>query len=87
VSERLAELILENQPCIVLSGAGASTESGIPDFRSPTGLWAGFDPREYATLGAFRADPETCASSKRMELCTTESDTTAPSSKVTRSIE
>jgi NAD-dependent deacetylase len=58
VSERLAELIRERQPCVVLTGAGVSTESGIPDFRSPTGIWAEFDPREYATLGAFRRDPE-----------------------------
>ena len=35
-----------------------STESGIPDFRSASGMWAEFDPREYATLGAFQADPE-----------------------------
>ncbi len=56
--ERLAELIRERQPVVVLTGAGVSTESGIPDFRSPTGIWAEFDPREYATLGAFRADPE-----------------------------
>jgi NAD-dependent deacetylase len=55
---RLAELIRENQPCVALTGAGVSTESGIPDFRSPTGIWASFDPREYATLGAFRRDPE-----------------------------
>jgi len=55
--ERLAALIRENQPCVVLTGAGASTESGIPDFRSPTGIWAEFDPMEYATLGAFRRDP------------------------------
>jgi NAD-dependent deacetylase len=55
---RLAELIRENQPCVVLTGAGVSTESGIPDFRSPTGIWAEFDPLEYATLGAFRRDPE-----------------------------
>jgi NAD-dependent deacetylase len=54
----LARLIVENQPCVVLTGAGVSTESGIPDFRSPTGIWAQFDPREYATLGAFRRDPE-----------------------------
>jgi NAD-dependent deacetylase len=54
----LAQLIVENQPCIALTGAGVSTESGIPDFRSPTGIWASFDPREYATLGAFRRDPE-----------------------------
>jgi NAD-dependent deacetylase len=53
----LARLIRANQPCVVLTGAGVSTESGIPDFRSPTGLWAEFDPLEYASLPAFRADP------------------------------
>lgn len=53
----LARLIVENQPCVVLTGAGVSTESGVPDFRSPTGMWAEFDPLEYATLGAFRRDP------------------------------
>ena len=56
--DRLAALIAEHQPCVVLTGAGVSTESGVPDFRSPSGMWAEFDPREYATLGAFRADPE-----------------------------
>jgi NAD-dependent deacetylase len=54
----LARLIGAHQPCVALTGAGASTESGIPDFRSPTGIWAEFDPLEYATLGAFRRDPE-----------------------------
>src|ERR1041384_3037689 len=56
VSE-LAELIRTRQPCVVLTGAGVSTESGIPDFRSASGLWAQFDPREYATLDAFKSDP------------------------------
>jgi NAD-dependent deacetylase len=55
--ERLARLIRENQPCVALTGAGVSTESGIPDFRSPAGIWAQFDPREYGSLGAFRRDP------------------------------
>jgi NAD-dependent deacetylase len=58
MSERLAGLIREHQPCVALTGAGVSTESGIPDFRSPTGMWAQFDPLEYATLGAFQRDPE-----------------------------
>ena len=35
-----------------------STESGIPDFRSPTGLWATVDPYEVASLESFRRDPE-----------------------------
>ena len=54
----LADLIRSAQPCVVLTGAGISTESGIPDFRSPTGIWAQFDPMEYATISAFRRDPE-----------------------------
>jgi len=56
-SSRLAELIRERQPCVVLTGAGVSTESGIPDFRSATGIWARYDPMEYATIAAFRRDP------------------------------
>jgi NAD-dependent deacetylase len=54
---QLAELIRARQPCVVLSGAGISTESGIPDFRSPSGIWAQYDPMEYATISAFRRDP------------------------------
>ena len=54
---RLAELFRERGPAVVLTGAGISTESGIPDFRSPTGIWAQYDPAEYATIEAFRADP------------------------------
>jgi NAD-dependent protein deacetylase/lipoamidase len=55
--ERLAELLRERQPCVVLTGAGVSTESGIPDFRSRSGLWARYDPMEYATIQAFGRDP------------------------------
>jgi len=55
--ERLASLVAERQPCVALTGAGVSTESGIPDFRSPTGIWAQYDPLEVATIDAFLADP------------------------------
>jgi NAD-dependent deacetylase len=54
---RLAALIRERQPCVVLTGAGISVESGIPDFRSPTGIWAEVDPFEVASIEAFRRDP------------------------------
>jgi NAD-dependent deacetylase len=56
-AERLARLIVEVQPCVVLTGAGVSTESGIPDFRSAGGIWERYDPMEYATIDAFRRDP------------------------------
>jgi NAD-dependent deacetylase len=55
--ERLAELVRERQPCVVLTGAGISTESGIPDFRSAEGIWAQYDPYEVGHIDAFRRDP------------------------------
>jgi NAD-dependent deacetylase len=53
----LAELIRANQPCVVLTGAGVSTESGIPDFRSADGIWAQFDPYEVASIDGFHRNP------------------------------
>jgi NAD-dependent deacetylase len=55
---QLAGLIRDNQPCVVLTGAGISTESGIPDFRSAGGIWAQYDPLEVASIEAFHRDPE-----------------------------
>lgn len=44
---------------VALTGAGISTPSGIPDFRSPgSGLWERFDPMEVASLASFRHHPE-----------------------------
>ena len=56
--EQAAEHIVNSSLTIALTGAGISVDSGIPDFRSAAGLWAKYDPAEYATIEAFRASPE-----------------------------
>ena len=56
--EKAASYIREARCALALTGAGVSTESGIPDFRGKDGLWSRYDPIEYGTLGAFTADPE-----------------------------
>lgn len=53
----LAQLIRQRQPCVVLTGAGVSTESGIPDFRSAEGIWASYDPMDVASIEGFRRNP------------------------------
>lgn len=55
--ERAADLIESIGSAAVLTGAGISVESGIPDFRSKGGLWTRFPPEEYATISAFKRDP------------------------------
>lgn len=45
--DKIAKMILESKNLVVLTGAGISTESGVPDFRSPdTGLWTKISPEE-----------------------------------------
>ena len=55
--ERAANTLADARHAVALTGAGVSTESGIPDFRSPSGLWSRFDPQSYATAEAFQRDP------------------------------
>jgi NAD-dependent deacetylase len=55
---RVAEMIAETKHIVAFTGAGVSTESGIPDFRSPGGLWTKFDPEDF-TIDKFLSNPET----------------------------
>lgn len=54
---KAADLIVKAQNIVVFTGAGISTESGIPDFRSPGGIWEKFNPDDF-TYGKFLSDPE-----------------------------
>jgi NAD-dependent deacetylase len=56
---RLAEMIREAESTVVLTGAGISVPSGIPDFRTPgEGLWEKVDPMEVAHIDVFRREPD-----------------------------
>ena len=46
-TQEVAQLILSSKRVVVFSGAGLSTESGIPDFRSPGGVWDRYDPEDF----------------------------------------
>lgn len=57
--EMAARLIAQAEHVTSVTGAGISTPSGIPDFRSPeSGLWASFNPMEVASIFGFRRRPE-----------------------------
>ncbi len=56
--EEASDIIIDSKLTLALTGAGISVESGIPDFRSPNGLWSKYDPFEYASITVFRATPE-----------------------------
>lgn len=55
--ELLADLILQAEKVVVFTGAGVSTESGIPDFRGPGGIWSRYDPDDF-TIKKFLSSPE-----------------------------
>jgi len=56
---RAADALRGARRAVALTGAGISTPSGIPDFRSAgSGLWERYDPMAVASLTSFRYDPE-----------------------------
>ncbi|MGD8471630.1 MAG: NAD-dependent deacylase [Desulfobacteraceae bacterium] len=57
VYNAVAKFMVDLKPCVALTGAGISAESGIPTFRSKGGLWEKYDPVVYASAEAFREDP------------------------------
>jgi len=52
--QQIAEWLTEAQSAVVFTGAGVSTESGIPDFRSPGGVWS---RRQPIMFDQYRSDP------------------------------
>jgi NAD-dependent deacetylase len=58
ILEQVAGWLARSRSTVVLTGAGISTESGIPDFRGPDGLWTR-DPRaeRLSNIGYYVADP------------------------------
>jgi NAD-dependent deacetylase len=57
LAAEVANLIIESSKLVVFTGAGISTESGIPDFRSPGGIWERFDPEDF-TYSKFVSNEE-----------------------------
>ncbi len=56
--QKAAELMANSSFSVALTGAGLSVDSGIPDFRSPGGIWERWDPMEFAHIDSFRRNPE-----------------------------
>jgi NAD-dependent deacetylase len=63
----LGELIAASRRIVAFTGAGISTESGIPDFRGPQGIWTKLDPSEF-TIENYVSNPGHRARLWRMRI-------------------
>lgn len=57
--DKAGRLIADSRCAVVMTGAGLSVASGIPDFRSPGGVWSKYDPEKVASVKALKSDPVT----------------------------
>ncbi|MCG0239335.1 MAG: NAD-dependent deacylase [Firmicutes bacterium] len=55
--QQLAAAMRQSRRTVVLTGAGASTEAGLPDWRGPAGIWKQWNPAQIASLSAMRKHP------------------------------
>ena len=67
--DELRQMIADAKSIVAFTGAGISTESGIPDFRSPGGIWTKYKPIEF---GDFLASPEARRESWRRKFASEE---------------
>jgi NAD-dependent deacetylase len=67
ITERIAGHLLKKD-VVVLTGAGMSTASGLPDFRGDQGLWKNRDPRRLASIAALENSPEDFYEFYRMRI-------------------
>jgi NAD-dependent deacetylase len=63
--DRAIDLLRDRKQLLAFTGAGISTESGIPDFRGPNGVWTRVDPSEF-TFDKYVSRPETRIRSWKM---------------------
>ncbi|MHA1933182.1 MAG: SIR2 family NAD-dependent protein deacylase [Promethearchaeota archaeon] len=55
--KKVAKILINSEITVVLTGAGISTESGIPDFRGEDGIWDKYKPEIYGNIQSFLKDP------------------------------
>jgi NAD-dependent deacetylase len=66
--KHIADLMKKSRSTVVFSGAGMSTESGLPDFRSNGGLWDGKDPMKVSHVDMLKKEFDTVADFYRQRI-------------------